>query len=242
MPMETLEFKLDHFEGPLDLLLSLIAKHQYDIFDVPITELLAQYLDAIAAMREEHLEIASEFLEMAAHLVYIKTVSLLPKPEEAEELKRELTGRLLEYRICKEMAEWLKQEYIGHAIHTRRPQPAVRAVRYECEHEPEVLKAAYLAAAGKFRRRQPPPKSAFSGIVSRRMVSVTSRILYVLRRLYRDGELPYQDFFQTADRAELVATFLAMLELVKSGRVLISDDNQTVYFNRSHAETQEAST
>lgn len=237
--MEPLAFHLDHFEGPLDLLLSLISKHQYDIFDVPITELLAQYLDAIDAMRGENLEIASEFLEMAAHLVYIKTASLLPKPQEAEELKRELTGRLLEYRICKEMAAWLGSRFAGYTIHTRAPQPFERAPLYAGEHEPRVLTRAYLAAAGKFRRRQPPPKSAFSGIVSRRMVSVTSRILYVLRRLYRDGELPYHEFFQTSDRAELVATFLAMLELVKSGRVLISDDNQTVYFNRAHAAKQE---
>jgi len=173
-------------------------------------------------------------------LVYIKTVSLLPKPDEAEELKRELTGRLLEYRICKEMAARLQGQFVGYTVHTRKPMPLKTNPLYAREHDASVLKDAYLAAAGKLRRRQPPPKSAFSGIVSRRMVSVTSRIFYVLRKLYRDGELPYDEFFHSADRAELVATFLAMLELVKSGRVTVSDDNTMVYFNRTHAEKQEA--
>ena len=99
--MEQLEFKLEVFEGPLDVLLHLIAKHKLNIYDIPITALLEQYLDYIEQMKMADLEVTSDFLAMAAHLVYIKTVSLLPKHEEAETLKQELQGQLLEYQLCR---------------------------------------------------------------------------------------------------------------------------------------------
>ena len=102
------------------------------------------------------------------------------------------------------------------------------------------LKHAYLDSAGKAQRRLPPPKTAFSGIVNKRMVSVGSRIIYVMRRLYQDGQLPYKELFAPCDRSELVATFLAMLELMKSRRITVSDDNTMVYFNRTHFTGEEA--
>ncbi len=96
--MEKLSYKLPVFEGPLDLLLHLITKNKLNIYDIPIAELLDQYMEQIRAMQEEDLDIASEFLEMAARLVHLKSVSLLPKHEEAEALKQDLTGQLLEYQ------------------------------------------------------------------------------------------------------------------------------------------------
>ena len=98
--METLSYKLEVFEGPLDLLLTLIAKNKLNIYDIPITLLLEQYMEQIERMQSENLDIASEFLEMAARLVHIKSVSLLPKREEEEALRRELTGQLLEDQQC----------------------------------------------------------------------------------------------------------------------------------------------
>ena len=97
---------------------------------------------------------------------------------------------------------------------------------------PKKLREAYILAFGKAGRRLPPPAEAFNGIVNRRFVSVTSRIVWLLRRLYRDGRAEYQALFQSGERSELVATFLAVLELVKSGRVSISDDNRTVFLNK----------
>lgn len=237
--MEGLQFKVETFEGPLDLLLTLIAKHKMDIFHVSIEDLLAQYLAAIERMQKQDPEIASEFLEMAAHLVYIKTVSLLPKHEEGETLREELVGRLLEYRLCKEMAERLKSQFCGQDLFVREMQKIPINKTYRRTHDKVLLLDAYLTAAGRGRRNLPPEKSAFSGIVSRRMVSVKGRILHVLRQLYDHGQMPYRDFFQTADRSELVATFLALLELVKNSRITVSEDNQTVYFNRAHAEAAE---
>ena len=101
---ETLSYKLDVFEGPLDLLLNLIAKNKLNIYDIPIAELLEQYMAQIHEMQAADMDVASEFLEMAARLVHIKSVSLLPKKEEEAALKQELTGQLLEYQQCKEAA------------------------------------------------------------------------------------------------------------------------------------------
>ena len=111
--MEAISYKLDVFEGPMDLLLHLISKHKLNIYDIPIIELVTQYVDYVKRMQEEDMYVASEFLEMAARLVYIKTVSLLPVYEEAEELKKELTGELLEYRDCQIMAGKLAQHTDG---------------------------------------------------------------------------------------------------------------------------------
>ena len=229
-----LQFKLEVFEGPLDLLLFLISRHKLNIYDVEISRLLEQYLDYIEQMQMADLEVASEFLEMAARLVYIKTVSLLPKPEEAEELKKELTGQLLEYQACKAAAARLALQNNGFNVFVRKPAELPVDRTYMREHPAGDLLNAYLDVIGKAKRRLPPPASAFSGIVTRRMVSVTSRIIFVLRKLYDSGEVPYQEFFATGDRSELVATFLAMLELVKSKRIRVNDDNTMVYFDRTH--------
>lgn len=237
--MEALQFKVESFEGPLDLLLTLIAKHKMDIFHVSIEDLLTQYLAAIEQLQQADPDLASEFLEMAAHLVYIKTVSLLPKHEEGETLKEELVGRLLEYQLCKEIAGRLKERFCGYDIFVREMQKIPVNKTYRRFHDKILLKEAYLVAAGRGLRNLPPEKSAFSGIVSRRMVSVKGRIVYVLRRLYDHGEMPYQEFFQSGDRSELVATFLALLELIKNSRIIVSEDNTTVYFNRTHADLPE---
>lgn len=228
-----LNFKLDVFEGPLDLLLHLISKHKLNINDIEISKLLEQYMDAIAEMKMADLEVTSEFLEMAARLVYIKTVSLLPRHEEADDLKKELTGQLLEYQACKAAAARLALQNNGYNIFVRQPEKIPIDKTYTREHMSDELLFAYLDVIGKAKRKLPPPASAFSGIVTKRMVSVTSRIIFVLRKLYNSGKVEYNQFFTTGDRSEMVATFLAMLELIKSKRITISDDNTYVYFDRT---------
>ncbi len=108
--MDKLQYRLEVYEGPLDMLLALVAKNKIDIYDIPIAELLDQYIEQIELMREADLDIASEFLEMAARLVYIKTASLLPRPEEEEDPRLELTGLLLEYQQCRRAAEKLREQ------------------------------------------------------------------------------------------------------------------------------------
>lgn len=101
MLTEKLSYRFEGFEGPLDLLLTLIAKNKMNIYDISIHQLLEQYMAQIDAMNRENMDVASAFLEMAARLVHMKSVSLLPRQEEAEKLRMELTGQLIEYRQCK---------------------------------------------------------------------------------------------------------------------------------------------
>lgn len=231
--MEQINFKLEVFEGPLDLLLHLIAKHKLSIADIEITSLLEQYLATIEQMKLADLEVASEFLEMAARLVYIKTVSLLPKHEEADELKRELSGELLELSAIKYVADKLAGMNRDYQVFVREPLPIPVDNTYRREHFPEELLSAYFAVAGRKQSKLPPPVSEFTPLVTKRVVSVTSRIFYLLRRLYKEGQAVLQDCYQSADRSEVVATFLAVLELVKSGRLSLNEDNTVIYFNRN---------
>ena len=219
--METLSYKLEVFEGPLDLLLTLIAKNKLNIYDIPITLLLEQYMEQIERMQSENLDIASEFLEMAARLVHIKSVSLLPKREEEEALRRELTGQLLEYQQCRETAEKLRAMVSFDRL--VRPQSKIPADHaYKRHHAPEEMLAAYLSAMGRKRRLAPPTAEAFSGIVAKPVVSVASQIVFVLRSLWKRRRVPFRELFRgKRDSSERIAAFLAVLELVKGRRLRV---------------------
>lgn len=222
--METLSYKLEVFEGPLDLLLTLIAKNKLNIYDIPITLLLEQYMEQIERMQSENLDIASEFLEMAARLVHIKSVSLLPKREEEEALRRELTGQLLEYQQCRETAEKLRAMVSFDRL--VRPQSKIPADHaYKRHHAPEEMLAAYLSAMGRKRRLAPPTAEAFSGIVAKPVVSVASQIVFVLRSLWKRRRAPFRELFRgKRDSSERIAAFLAVLELVKGRRLRVEGD------------------
>ncbi len=220
--MEAISYKLPVFEGPLDLLLYLVQKNKLNILDIPIHEVLDQYMDAIRQMQDADLDVATEFLEMAARLVQIKSSMLLPRHEEAEALRQELVGELIEYQLCQEAARRLALLHIGGDLFIREPEEIAPDLTYRRRHPPEVLADAYLAAAGKGKRRLPPPPQAFSGIVSRKIVSVASKIFGVMRRLAHKKVVAYDELFIGArSKSELVATFLALLELVKGKRVWV---------------------
>ncbi|MBQ8550919.1 MAG: segregation/condensation protein A [Clostridia bacterium] len=223
--METsLSYKLDCFEGPLDLLLTLISRNKLNIYDIPIAELLEQYMQQIDAMREADMDIASEFLEMASRLLYMKTVSLLPRSDEAEVLKQELTGELIEYKICREMAEKLSHMVDGFATHVRTPSPIDFDNTYEIVHDSDVLYSAYMSAAGRGMRKMPPPVTAFTRIVAKKIVAVSTKIVFVMRRLVRGKQTMSSLFAGAKSRSELVATFLAVLELCKANRIAVNTD------------------
>ena len=231
--MEKLQYKLEVFEGPLDLLLHLIAKHKLNIYDIPIFELVEQYVDYVRRMQEADMEIASEFIEMAARLIYIKTVSLLPVYEEAKQLKEELTEELLDYQTCKLMAKQLSTRTGGFDHFTREPMKLPIDRTYRRVHETGELLVAYLNAVGKGQRKLPPPMEAFTAIVSKKIVSVNERIVFIYRKLLKESTLRFGDFFEQAtSRSQMVATFLAMLELVKANRITLDDDNTHVTLQR----------
>lgn len=223
--MEQPLYKLDVFEGPMDLLLHLITKHKLDIYDIPIVTLVDQYTEYVRSMREADMELASEFLEMAARLVYIKTVSLLPVYEEAEELKKELTGELLEYRDCKLLAQELSQKTEGFDLLTRSPEQIEPDMSYRRLHELSELVSAYVAAAGKKLRRLPPPIDSFKTIVAKKIVSVASKIDNIISELKVGKKRRLKELYSNAQsRSELIASFLAVLELAKNKTVLINGD------------------
>ena len=235
-----LTYHFDVYDGPLDLLLTLILKNKIDIYDIAIADLLDQYMEQIERMREEDMDIASEFLEMASRLVYIKSAMLLPRyEEEAEDLKKELTGQLLEYQLCREVARMLNGLYDFDTF-TKAPSKVDFDLTYNRVHDSADIAAAYVSAVGRGRRRLPPDRSAFSGIVERKIVSVSSRIIHVMRRLWHGHTVTYGELFEASrGKSELVATFLAVLELVKGKRVRIDGDgsNATVYMvEKDHKE------
>ncbi len=223
--MDSLSYKLEVFEGPLDLLLSLISKNKLNIYDINVSELLDQYLVQIQTMQENQMEIASEFLEMASRLVYIKSVMLLPRNEEAEQLKQELTGDLLEYQLCKEMADKLSKRTEGFNTFVRKPMPAIVNKEYRLRHSSQELLDAYFSAVGRGLRKLPPPADTFTPLVAKTVVSVSSRVVHILRGLRKRSRLPFASLFgQAESRSELVATFLAVLELIKAKRVHVSGE------------------
>lgn len=232
--METISFKLDVFEGPLDLLLNLISKHKLNICDIEISKLLDQYLLYIDQCHEQKLELAGEFLEMAARLIYIKTASLLPQTEEAEQMKKELEGALIEYSICKKAAEFLRTCYIGGDVFVRQPIKLKVNTTYCLVHEPVRLVAAYAAISDKNLKPEYQKlhiETKINSVVKRRIVSVLTKVVHILRELYGTGEVRMDKLYDgVTDRSARVATFLAVLELTKSGRIGISDDNMTVFF------------
>lgn len=224
--MEAYRVKLEAFEGPMDLLMHLIEKNKIDIYDIPIAALTEQYMAYLEQMKEFDLEIASEFLVMAATLLQIKSRVLLPKPpaaidsgEEEEDPRQELVARLLEYRRFKEICASL--EALAEAqsqVFTRPPQP--QAVRYAPLRNLEIgllieaFRAVWEAGADE------------TALVSREEFNIQDKIADILLLLYkRGGTIPFGDVFTRAGtRAEVIASFLALLELMKRRRVGVCQD------------------
>jgi len=230
MESEKIIYKFDEFEGPLDLLLQLISKHKLNIYDIKISVLLAQYMEQIELMKENNINVESEFLEMAARLLYIKTVSLLPKNEEAEKLKEELSGQLIEYQECKKVANILFKNLNLDFI--SRPSLEIETdSRYKRQHDVLELLEAYKNVIGKDNKKLPPKLEDFSKIISRKIVSVFSKVIFILKKLRKDKNkrVEYESLFPSENsKSASVATFLALLELIKNKKITISDDCKTV--------------
>lgn len=226
--MDKISYKLDVFEGPMDLLLHLISKHKLNIYDIPIITLVEQYTDYVRRMQEEDMYVASDFLEMAARLVYLKSVSLLPVFEEAEQLKEELQGELIEYRDMKLLAQELSEKTDGFNSFIRKPEKIEADNTYTRLHEPQELLAAYLTAAGKKMRFLPPPIEAFKEIVVKKVVSVSSKISKIFSKFSKKGaKRALSSLYDDAEsRSDLVATFLALLELTKSKKLKVSGSGE----------------
>ena len=224
---QTLNYKLESFEGPLDLLLQLISRNKLNIYDIPLMELIEQYLAQIELYKNEEMELSSEFLEMASRLLYIKTVSLLPKHDEIVKLKEELTGELLEYMVCQQIAGKLALMQDGFNKFVRKPTEYEFDKSYELIHESDVMLSSYLAAVGRGKNKVVTDTTPFTKIVAKKIVAVSTKIVFVMRNLFKSGKCKLNNLYKTAtSRSELVATFLAVLELCKANRVKIEGDSE----------------
>lgn len=222
-----LNFKLEVFEGPLDLMLSLIAKHKLNIYDIEISLLLEQFMLYLEQMKQADIEIAGEFMEMAARLIYIKSAALLPK-HEAEELKKELQGVLIEYAMCKRIAGRLQESFCGDLIFVRSPVELDEDKSYNNEHDPDELLLAMSNISFKEVIRKTPP--SMKPIVAKSFVTVFTKIVHVLKIVMNGGEVKVKSLYKGQKRSEQVATFLALLELSKNSRIKFSEDNKYLHF------------
>ncbi len=230
--MEQLSFRLEGFEGPLDLLLKLISKNKVNIFDIPVADILDQYMEAIEDMKRVDMEVASEFISMASYLLFIKSRMLLPQHEEEEEDPREtLVRMLLEYQRYKAVASELTQMYSGVPLTATR-KPLVMEFEeeaYSKRHSTNELAVAYQHILKKIKHRLPPPVHAFKGIVGTTWTTISSRVVNLLRRLIKRKEMPLNDAFETArSRSDIVATFLAVLELMSNKRIKVVGESNRI--------------
>lgn len=230
--MEKMQYKLESFNGPLDLLLHLITKNKVSIYDIPIVEITEQYLEAIEGIEEAALEDTSEFLVMAAQLLYIKSKMLLPKPEEEEEEdpREDLARRLAEYKLFKEASQSLrKAEFSTRYMFFKQEEKIDFPLpEYDRRHEVDELIDAFASILARRERQKKPEKRAFSGIVGREKVSVEDMVEKVCKYLAKSPKLKFSSIFRRGEsKPEMIATFLAVLEMIKLNKIKTEyDDGQ----------------
>ena len=236
--MSDLNFRLEVFEGPLDLLLSLIAKNKVDIYDIPIALILDQYMEYIEQMRQMDMEIAGEFIVMAAELMLIKSRMLLPRPEteekDEEDPRAALARALIEYKRAKEAAAFLSDQYGIYAGRIAK-EPEVLDTRSDL---PEHIELSLLEKAlGRVlsRNSRLPDLARESELAIQRLLS--AKIFTVMRLLRKNGTMDFEDILMTAhSRSELIAIFSATLELLKVQRLTMDtlDGRVLLTLNLTH--------
>ena len=227
--------EMEDFEGPLDVIFLLLSKNKIEIQDVSITAILEQYLAYLDEMKRLDMEIASEFITMASHLMLIKTKMLLSAAEQAEaESELDLLRRSLVERQRKEAMDQLRiaiaqlepRNEIGRCIFTKDPEPLRKDQTYRYQHEPIDLLRALDMITERNNKQLPPPTTNFQGIVGKEPYPVSRKSGEVLRQLLLRGVERLKNLFRgNKSRSEIVATFLAILELCKTGSATLEDDN-----------------
>ena len=216
---------LEDFEGPLDLILYLLSKNKIEIQDIPIALILDQYLAYLDARKRLDLEVASEFITMAAHLMYIKTRMLLSLEDEEAQNEMDLLIQSLEERRNNDTYQRIKSVIgkmemlgeFGRDILTKNPEPVERGKVYLYHHVPEDLIHAYQQIAQRNERMAPPSTAPFREIVRREPYSVSDKASEIIQKLKSGGVTRFLLLFKgSRSRSEMVATFLAVLELCKA--------------------------
>ncbi len=216
--------EMQDFEGPLDLILFLLGKNKMEIQDISITTILEQYLAWLEARQRMDLEVASEFITMASHLMYIKTRMLLSLEDEEAQSEMEALIQSLEerrrgesYAYIKAMGEKLAPlGEFGREISVRGPEP-LEPGEIQYDHSRRDLLRALAELQSRAERKLPPPRAAFQEIAQHEPYPVERKALDILRRLKELGIARFHQLFKgSRSRSEVVATFLAVLELCRS--------------------------
>ncbi|MCS0672303.1 segregation/condensation protein A [Cytobacillus firmus] len=230
--------KIDAFEGPLDLLLHLINRLEIDIYDIPVSEITEQYLIYIHTMKELQLDVASEYLVMAATLLAIKSKMLLPKHEEEEledefgmemeeDPRDELVERLIEYRKYKEAAEELKEREQDRSLMYTKPPADLSEYVNDLQNEKADLNVSLYDMLGALQKllRRKKLQRPLSAKVARQEIPIEKRMSEIVDQL-RDykGRKKFTDLFPISDREHIVVTFLAVLELIKRKEIQVEQD------------------
>lgn len=236
IPPDALELILENFEGPMDFLLYLIRKHDFDVLDIPMAELTRQYMDYVEIVKVQKLELAAEYLLMAAMLIEIKSRMLLPRPaalvEEEADPRAELVTRLLEYEKIKHGARELDAlPHAGRDFKVVRVWFEREVVKVAPNLNSEDLRTAWLAmlARAKLNRHHK---------VTREELSVREHMSRILRRLNGVGYVEFDQLFnQDAGVRELIVSFLALLELARENLVELTQSGafSPIYARLNHA-------
>ena len=222
---------LEDFEGPLDLILYLLSKNKIEIQDIPIALILEQYQAYLEKRKQMDLEVASEFITMAAQLMFIKTRMLLNLEDEEAQSEMDALIQSLEER--KRGDAYAKIRYIterlgpmgefGRNVLTRPPEPMERGKIYEYDHEKADLVLAMQSIFDRAEKLAPPPRAAFEQIVQREPYSVSDKAGEIVRRLKSFGITRFLLLFRGArSRSEIVATFMAVLELCRASVIRLA--------------------
>ena len=235
----------EDFTGPLDLILHLLSKNKMEIKDIQISLILEQYLKWMDDRRELNLEIASEFVHMASHLIYIKTRMLLSIHDEEAQTEMDQLIAMLEshqrnerYEKIKEIIPRLVQRYdYGQSFLTKEPEPLNPNHSYHYVHEREELGKIILAVLARIDHKLPPPVTAFEGIVGREPYPIAEKADEILKGVISGEITRLKDVFAgSKNRSEVVAAFIAVLELCKGRRLYLTEAENGCMIAVTHEE------
>jgi len=234
--MEELIFKTESFEGPLDLLEHLIKKNKLDICKVSLIEITDQYIEHINKMDNMNLEVSADFLLVASNLLYIKSNALLPKHKEdddSDDMAANLTEALKERARMKIISERLRTMQFDGTFRYFKEEEKIekkKEVPRQLENlDINKLYSAFMTVLEKTERRAPPPKSNFTGIVGREPVSVKEKAGTLIHRLKKNKKIRFEKVFENAKhKNEVVALFLAILELMKLNQIFAYEEDNKI--------------
>jgi segregation and condensation protein A len=225
--MEALTYKLEQFEGPLDLLLSLISKNKVSITDIPISLICDQYMEYISQAEASDMDLAADFLVMASELMYIKSKMLLPRVDETEEdPRKQLSDALIQYQKAKEAAKALLPMYTSYSGRMIKDEDEITP-----DHElPTDLDTALLSRAmavmlARIKTQELSPR-LITPLIKTRTISVADKINEIDKALRLQGKMSFaQLMLSQATKEEMIASFMALLEMIKERRVIIQADS-----------------